>query len=65
MLPCGVQGKPVCVGCAGKIAQERCILFKNDLAAVQVNVFVLKLWGMWLLQRMRAATGKVFALHVI
>lgn len=52
-------------GCAGKIAQEWCILIKNDLAAVQLSVFVLELWAMWLLQRMRAATGKVFALHVI
>lgn len=65
MLLCGVQGKPVCVGCAGKIAQEQCILVKTYLAAVQVSVFVLELWDMWLLQHMRAAAGKVFALHVI
>lgn len=65
MLPCGVQGKPVCVGCAGKIAQEWCILLKNDLAAVQVSVFVLELWATWLHLRMHAVTSKVFALHVM
>lgn len=63
MLPCGVQGKPVCVGCTGKIAQEWCILIKNDLAAVQVSVFVLELWATWLHLRMCAAANKVFALH--
>ena len=41
MLLCSVQGKPVCVGCAGKIAQEWCIsIEKNGLAAVQVSVFL-------------------------
>lgn len=65
MLPCGVQGKPVCVGCAGKIAQEWCILIKKYLAAVQVSVFVLELQATWLLQHTCAAAGKVFALHVI
>lgn len=29
MLPCSVQRKPVCVGCAGKIAQEWCILIRK------------------------------------
>lgn len=53
------------MGCAGKIAQEWCILIKNYLAAVQVSVFVLELQAMWLLQRTCAAAGKVFALHVI
>lgn len=55
MLPGGVQGKPVCVGCDGKIAQEWCILIKNDLAAVQGSGFVLEL------RAMCATTGKGFA----
>lgn len=29
MLPCSVQRKRVCVGCAGKIAQEWCILIRK------------------------------------
>ena len=53
------------MGCAGKIAQERCILIKNDLAAIQVSVFVLELRALWLLQRMHAASSKVFALRVV
>lgn len=53
------------MGCAGKIAQEWYILIKNDLAAIQVRVFVWELQAMWLLQRVHAAASKVFACDLI